>query len=213
MKKLFILSTFTCFLITSYGQEKSSLEKVYFQIGGGGMSNKGFFGEMSLNAALKKNWIVSLTYLSAEMEPKNLPSDYDPGYSFILGTNANPTIELNTVALTAGKYAQLARKVWFSAEAGLSVVNGEKLNFSHQQSQIIDWGPLGQSKTSNYSYTTEKKTTVGGLFKADMNWSFVPFAGIGFGVHANANSIQTSVGYEFKLMLGHFYKRNKNKKG
>ena len=56
--------------------------------------------------------------------------------------------------------------------------------------------------SANYSVQKENKTTIGGVLKADFNWAFLPFAGLGAGVYANFNSIQSPVGFEIKLLIG-----------
>ena len=50
---------------------------------------------------------------------------------------------------------------------------------------------------------------MGAMLKADFNWAFASFAGVGAGVFANLNSIQSPVGFQIKLLIG---KMNKQKK-
>jgi len=47
------------------------------------------------------------------------------------------------------------------------------------------------------------------MLKADFNWAFSSFAGLGGGVFANINSIQSPVGFHIKLIVG---KMNREKK-
>ncbi len=51
---------------------------------------------------------------------------------------------------------------------------------------------------------------MGAMLKADVNWAFASFAGLGAGVFANFNSIQSLVGFQIKLIVG---KMNRDKKG
>jgi hypothetical protein len=104
-----------------------------------------------------------------------------------------------------GKYFETGRKTWFTTEAGLSIVSGQELKFT---SQPIETGFLYWS--SNYSVQKENKTTIGGVLKADFNWAFLPFAGLGAGVYANFNSIQSPVGFEIKLLIGKMNTKRKH---
>jgi hypothetical protein len=56
--------------------------------------------------------------------------------------------------------------------------------------------------TSNYETTVENKNTIGGVLKADVNWAFASFMGMGCGVYANINSVQSPTGFYVKLMIG-----------
>ena len=104
---------------------------------------------------------------------------------------------MDILSLTIGKYFETGRKTWFTTEAGLSFVNGQKIEFT---SQPVVTELLYVS--SNYDYKKDKKTGFGGVLKADFNWSFLPFEGLGTGVFANFNSLQSAVGFELKLLLG-----------
>jgi hypothetical protein len=144
------------------------------------------------------------------MNPKNLPSDYEQGFTVIFLIpipDAMPAVDMNVVSFTAGKILPVSRKVWFSGEAGISIVSGETMNFTRQSSTstgfFFDYIP------SNYSYTSEKKSTMGAMLKADFNWAFCRFAGLGLSAHANLNSIQSTTGLEFKLLVGNLAKKKK----
>src|SRR5215831_12383355 len=106
MKKLTILSTLVILLaLYSKAQEQTSgIQKFYFQAGAGGGAHDAVFGELSLHAVLKKNWMIGLSYQSTTMNPKNLPSNYEPGYTIVFFfpiPDPMPTVNMNLVSLTA----------------------------------------------------------------------------------------------------------------
>ena len=124
---------------------------------------------------------------------------------------------MNIYSLTAGKYFPAGRKIWFTTEAGISLVNGEKViyrpsvirndNFYDGYNVITDFLLLfgisnEVSSYSNYSTSIENKKTIGGMLRADFNWAFSSFMGLGAGVFANFNSIQSPVGCQLKLTIG-----------
>ena len=85
----------------------------------------------------------------------------------------------------------------FTTEAGLLIINGQTYSFTRQ--------PVtnnGLYFSSNYAANVESKTTIGGMPKADFNWAILRFLGLGAGVFANFNSLQSLVGFQVKLMLG-----------
>jgi len=49
------------------------------------------------------------------------------------------------------------------------------------------------------------------MLRADYNWAFLPFMGLGTGVFANFNSIQSPIGLQVKLMLGIMRRQSKVK--
>jgi hypothetical protein len=104
---------------------------------------------------------------------------------------------MNLFSFTGGKCWEAGSKIWFTAEAGISIVTGEKMIFT---SQPVVWD--GWYVSSNYAVKKENKTTIGGMLKADFNWAFLPSMGLGAGVFANFNSIQTPVGEQIKLIFG-----------
>jgi len=192
--------------LSSFGQTKeTTINKIYLQLGTGPCSYKGFSGEVGIQAVLKNNWIGSFSYNSLTMDPKNVPSDYRPGYTTLLFVSFenSPTISMDVYSLTTGKYFKTGRNTWFSTEGGLSYVNGEKVNYTRNARDLTGWNLLIiGDEPSNYSTTVEKQTTMGGVLKADFNWAFASIAALGAGFNANVNSIQSTVGFEVKLSLG-----------
>jgi hypothetical protein len=194
------------FCSAAFSQSKTaSLTKIYFQAGAGAENKKGIFSDLGVQAVLKNNWTTTLSYHSIDMEPKNLPADYDPGYIIILLIpipNKTPGIDMKALSFTIGKYYRGGKNTWFTTEAGLSLVNAREMKFA-KTSDDPSWNIIvfGE-KLSNYTYTDEKKTTLGAMLKADFNWAFSSFAGVGAGAFANFNSIQSPVGFQIKLILG-----------
>jgi hypothetical protein len=192
----------SCFLnlATSAQTKETAVKKVYGQIGVGAAGKNGVVADLGIQAILKKNWTATVSYQSIEMDPKNLPADYEQGYTiiFILPLyDEFPAVKMNLISFTAGKYFETGRKTWFTTEAGISIVTGDKLTFTPQPAIHDIW-----YATSNYSVTKETTTTVGAMLKADFNWAFSPYVGLGAGVFANFNSIQAPVGFQVKLLFG-----------
>src|SRR5678810_320155 len=106
MKKLFSAMLIVINL-SSFGQTKeTTINKIYLQLGTGPCSYKGFSGEVGIQAVLKNNWIGSFSYNSLTMDPKNVPSDYRPGYTTLrfVSFENSPTISMDVYSLTTGKY-------------------------------------------------------------------------------------------------------------
>lgn len=112
---------------------------------------------------------------------------------------------MDLISFTAGKFFETGRKTWFTTETGFSIVNGDKMNFTSQP-VVLDIVHY----SSNYSVKKEKKTTIGGMLKADFNWAFLPFLGLGAGAFANFNSIQSPVGFQVKIICGWMNRKRKN---
>jgi hypothetical protein len=205
---LFILST------SSFAQKTPGIQKLYAEVGIGGTNYNGFHTSAGIHGVLKNNLVIGLSYHSINMEPNNLPKDFDPGYAiflFIPIPNPNPDIDMSIVSIEAGKKFNGGKNIWFSTTAGLSLVNANKLSFSRT---TVDpsWDILFFGEQySNYNYTKENKSAIGATLKADFNWAFASFAGLGAGVFTNFNSIQSPVGYNLKLILGKTGRVKRNK--
>jgi len=201
---LLILATVS-FCQQTGGQAKPpGLRKIYFQAGTGLTSSNGISFNLGVQAVLKNNWVATISYQGIEMNAKNIPADYEPALDFII-LDPLPTNDMKVFNFTMGKYFETGRKTWFTTEAGLAVVTGQELKFT---SQPVETGFFYWS--SNYAVQKENKTTIGGVLKADFNWAFLPFAGLGAGVFANFNSIQSPVGFEIKLLIGKMNTRRKS---
>jgi hypothetical protein len=210
MAFFFLLLCLSC--TDNYGQTKgTAFKKMYLQIDAGGCNKNGLFSEFSIGTVLKKNWTATLSYHGVtDMTPKKQPSDYDPGYSaffYIQFPNETPSIKMNLFSLTAGKFLKTGKNTWFNAEGGLSLVNGEKVNYT--PATVDQAGDAFGYKTPNYTTTKENKTTIGVMLRTDFNWAFSSYAGMGAGVFANINSIQSPVGFQVKLMVGWMNRKKK----
>jgi hypothetical protein len=206
--------------LQSIGQTGNVITKCYGQgsLGGGSFNN--FYSDLSLETVFKNKWSASIMYQDLEMKPNNVPGDYIPATreGFVLffpyaSTIPVDNVDMHLISVTGGRYFRLGRNTWATTEAGLSFVKGEKLKFTpvpiqHESSD----GILGSEDytSSNYETTHESKNTIGAMVKADINWAFASFMGIGAGVYGSFNSIQSPVGYHIKLMIGMTGKQKKH---
>lgn len=185
---------------TNNETKKSSIKKFYLQAGAGASSSTGASLDFGVQAILKSNWTVGISYKLLQMDPKNLPANYEPGVTFLIFFpvyDDMPLNDLGVFSLTAGKYFEAGRKTWFTAEAGLSFVNGQQFKFTSQP-VITELFYV----SSNYSFQEEDKTGFGGMLKADFNWAVLPYVGLGASAFANFNSVQSAAGFEVKLLFG-----------
>jgi hypothetical protein len=202
-KCCFIFFLLNCFIAATAQSNKNPVTKIYLQGTAGSSSRSGDYGELSLQGVVKNKWSFTLSYHDLKMKPKNLPSDYqaETGVVLFIPYTDNVKVNMKLFSITAGKYFKLGRNSWLTTEAGFSIVNGEKASFQKTASQdmgfLFFWGT-----TSNYKTTIEKKTAAGGMFRADFTWAFCRFMGLGTGVFANFNSIQSPIGFNVKLTMG-----------
>ena len=201
MKKLLPVLTFALTSFTLSAQTNSNPFKSIYVEGGGGVANhNGAYAQLGVKGVLKNNWMMGVSYYSVDMDPKNLPSDYEPGATVIIILplpDAMPSVNMKLINFTGGRFFQLGRKTWFTTEAGISIVSGKILEFKPQAVEF-DWAYI----TSNYSTTEKSKTTIGGIVKADFTWAMTRHFGLGIGTFGNVNSIQSPVGFEIKLLVG-----------
>jgi len=200
------------FMITATGQTKA-INKFYLQAGTGGGTHEAASYDLGIQTIFKNKWSATLSYHEFDMDPKNLPSDYEPetGYIFFIPYTYTVQANMKIVSLTAGRYFKMGINTWATTEAGLSYVSGEKVSFQH--SQVTNTNLLIFATTSsNYTTTKEKKSAVGIMMQTDVNWAFSSFMGLGAGVFANINSIQSPIGFQVKLMVGNMGREKKNRK-
>lgn len=204
---IFLWLCLVCSVTFSQVKEKP-IKKIYLQVASGPSNHNGAFYEAGIQVVLKNNWVTTFSYHGIEMNPKNLPSDYEQGYVYLIFPfyDEFPVTKMDLFSFTAGKLFEAGRKIWFTTEAGFSLVNGETMSFSKQP---IVWD--GLYKSSNYSVSKENKTTIGGMLKADFNWAILRFLGLGAGVFVNLNSLQSPVGFQVKLMVGKLNLKRKQK--
>lgn len=206
MKKIIICNILLVLAAASFCQQtnneakKSSIKKFYLQTGAGITTGDGTAVDFGMQAVLKNEWTIGISYKSIEMKPKNLPGNYERGVVIALFFpfyDEWPYNEMDIISVTLGKYFETGRKTWFTAEGGLSFVNGQKIEFTSQP-VVTELFYI----SSNYSYKKEDKTGVGAMLKADFNWAVLPFAGVGAGFFANINSVQSALGFEVKFICG-----------
>ena len=193
-------------------QNTKPLSKIYLQAGAGGGTYNSSDYDLGLKAVFNNKWSMTLSYKGLEMRPKNLPSDYqaETGYVLFIPYTYEATTDMSLVSLTAGKYFRLGKNFWATTEGGLSYVKGEKLTFERTQS-VSSNILIAASTSSNYNSFKENKSTVGAMLQADINWAFCSFMGLGAGVYANVNSIQSPVGFNIKLLVGKMGREKKHK--
>jgi hypothetical protein len=215
--KTLINRTFLCIMslalmIAASGQTKT-ISKFYFQGGAGGGTHESGSYDLGIQAIFKNKWSATLSYQELSMTPKNLPADYqgETGYVLFIPYSDEVDAKMNLLSVTAGRYFKLGRNTWATTEAGLSYVSGEKVSFQH--SQVTSTNVIfAASTSSNYSTTKENKSAVGFMMKTDVNWAFSSFMGLGAGVFANVNSIQSPIGFHIKLLVGNMGREKKNRK-
>ena len=212
INRIFSCIILLAFFSTATGQTKT-MNKLYLQAGAGGGTHEAASYNLGIQTIFKNKWSATLSYHEFDMDPKNLPSDYEPETVIILFIPITYTVQANMkiVSLTAGRYFKMGRNTWATTEAGLSYVSGEKVSFQHSEvtsSYLIIAGSI----SSNYSTTKEKKSAVGFMMQSDVNWAFSSFMGLGAGVFANINSIQSPIGFHVKLLVGNMGREKKNRK-
>lgn len=197
----------------STAQTTRTISKIYLQAEAGGGTYKSTDAGFGLKTIIHNKWSMTLSYKAMEMKPKNLPSDYQPetGYVFFIPYTYEVTTDMKMINLSAGRYFNLGKNFWATTEGGLSYVKGEKVNFERTEpvsGNII----IVSTTTSNYNSTKENKSTMGAILQADINWGFASFMGLGAGVYANINSVQSPVGIHLKLLIGKTGRVKKHKR-
>ncbi|HEV8505423.1 MAG TPA: hypothetical protein VGQ53_08490 [Chitinophagaceae bacterium] len=199
-------------LVIISNAQTGPVNKFYLQGGIGASSYSGGSAEVGFQTIFKNKWSATLSYQTLTMDPRNEPSDYqaETGYVFFMPYTNEVDTRMSVVSLTAGRYFKLGKKTWATTEGGLSYVSGEKVNFERTEvtsSNIIIFAYTG----SNYTTSKETKSSLGVAMRADLNWAFASFMGLGCGVFANINSIQSPVGFQVKLIVGKMGREKKNK--
>ena len=212
INRIFLCIVSLAFMITATGQTKAN-NKFHLQGGAGVGTHESGSYDLGIQAIFKNKWSATLSYQELSMSPKNKPADYqgETGYALFIFYSDEVTAAMNLINLTAGRYFKLGRNTWATTEAGLSYVSGEKVSFQHSQvtsTNLI----LFASTSSNYTTTKENKSAVGFMMKTDVNWAFSSFMGLGAGVFANVNSIQSPIGFHIKLLVGNMGREKKDKK-
>ncbi len=201
MKYLIVVAIFVVSVISVNGQNTPEhLPKYYLHIGGGPSIHNGAFADFGGTTIFQNKWIASVSYQNFDMNASNLPADYQEGYTTVLifpFSDEMPSITMTSVNLMTGRYFPLGRKTWITAQGGLALTRGDKLTFTRQPVESNSW-----YVSSNYDVHKESASGAGAIIQADFIWAFVPYVGIGAGVFANMNSVQSTVGLQFKLVGG-----------
>ena len=210
--RIFLCIMSLALMITASGQTKT-MSKFYFQAGAGGGTHESGYYDLGIQAIFKNKWSATLSYQELSMTPKNQPADYhgETGYVLFIPYSYEVDAKMNLLSVTAGRYFKLGRNTWATSEAGLSYVSGEKVSFQHSE-VTSSFVFIAASNSSNYTSTKEKKSTVGFMMQTDINWAFSSFMGLGAGVFANVNSIQSPIGFHIKLLVGNMGREKKNRK-
>ncbi|MEO6221596.1 MAG: hypothetical protein ABIO81_14280 [Ginsengibacter sp.] len=196
--------------LTVFAQEPKTLNKIYLQMGAGGGTFNSIDGGFAATAIIKNKSSITLSYHHLEMKPKNQPSDYqaETGYVFFIPYTNQITSNMDFVSLTAGKFYRLSKKIWATTEGGLSYTRGEKVEYKKAQS-VSSTIIIAETTTSNYTTTKENKSVLGVMLQSDINWAFCSFIGVGAGVYANLNSVQSPIAFQIKLLIGKMGRENK----
>jgi hypothetical protein len=197
MKKNTMLLLFVTITAAAFSQERvAAVQKMYGGLGSVLVHKNGYGSEAGFQVVWKKNWTTALYYQSGEADPKNLPDDYEQGYTLVF-PDPWPAVAFKMISITGGKAVDLGRRFWLTTEGGLSFVKAEKMTFRRQSSSgNILYTP------SNYTTTTENGSAVGGVVWADLHWAILRFAGLSLGGFVQFNSLQTAPGIVTKLILG-----------
>ena len=209
--RVFLCIMSLALIITATGQTKT-MSKFYFQAGAGGGTHESGSYDLGIQAIIKNKWSATLSYQELSMTPKNQPADYqgETGYVLFIPYTDDVDATMSLISLTAGRYFKLGRNTWATTEAGLSYISGEKVGYQHSQvtsTNVI----IAASTSSNYTTTKENRSAVGFMMKTDVNWAFSSFMGLGAGVFANINSIQSPIGFHIKLLVGNMGREKKNR--
>lgn len=182
--------------------KNSPLKKIY-ATGGVGIANRsGNVKTFSVEAAILKNILITVSKLSIKGSPNELPEDYLPAYSNSGWGSENyyygpADVTMDAYTISGGKIFSLSKRFWFSSQLGISYIRADKQEFTKQTPTPVFW-----YTTSNYSYTMHKRNLIGGQLKLDLNWAITKFAGIGFEVFSAFNSQQPHKGCNVKLLVG-----------
>src|SRR6186997_1948351 len=83
INRIFLCIMSLAFIITASGQTKT-MNKFYLQAGAGGGTHEAASYDLGIQSIFKNKWSATLSYHEFDMDPKNLPSDYEPETVIIL---------------------------------------------------------------------------------------------------------------------------------
>ncbi len=167
------------------------VEKVYMS------ANAGTGTALGLTMHFNNKWAGMITKESREMEAKNVPKDFDPGYTtvfYIPIENAPPNDRYETYSLSMGRVlSKKSEKAWVMATAGISLCNYTSNEFTRKNTVenyndllliFLGFGGTG----SNYSSKEVKKTGFGASLGLQANVNLFRFMGLGGGANLQVNT-------------------------
>lgn len=167
------------------------VSKAYLSANGGSGTALGF--TMHFN----NRWAGMITKETGDFEAKNLPNDYDAGYTsflFFSFENSKPRESYETYSVSMGRVlTKHSDKAWVMATGGLSVCNYTANEFTRKKIVVDYYDPLlmlfGLGGTeSNYSTKQVKKTGFGASLGLQANVNLFRFMGIGGGANLQVNT-------------------------
>jgi hypothetical protein len=206
----------------SNGQTKEKeIRKIYGQAGFGTSALGGYLTDWSILAVFKNNCTVSFSILDIRPKPDKMDV-VDEGDSwlrdwvpYVPDTRINQVIgrsvtdcRVTVYSVTGGKCFEWGRSAWVTTEAGVLVVQVEEVTH-----KLVARGGTFYPDP-NYKPESEKLTGGGVLFKADLNWAFSSFVGMGVGTFLGFNSTGNPAGLagiEIKAIVGRMYRKSKGK--
>jgi hypothetical protein len=121
-------------------------------------------GTFQFNMHFNNKWVGFMGYEIGSPTSKNMPSDYQHGYSMLLGVefkDSNPDDSYSLVTLGMGKVlTKSSDKAWVIATAGISFGSYQEQHFTPTPSESFNWILIG-GRNANYQTKAESKTMVG----------------------------------------------------
>lgn len=217
MKKQLFLTVVIClqfglFNLTIAAQVSDSsrpVNRFYGQAAAGVAFRKGGVTELGIQGVHKNKWSATLSYHRLNLTPANQPGNYQAGSGtafFIIPTGEEEArVKVKLFSLTAGKVFKTGYKGWCTIEGGVSRSSGHKVRYQYQSVTYTDpflvlLGTTGSS--SNYKFSYEKKSGTGAMIRTDFNWALNKDIGLGVGMFASINPVQSAGGLSLKILFG-----------
>ena len=199
---LYLLSSQTAF--SQYYQKQGTeleLSALYLGIGGGVTNNGDLYG-LGACFLLSNHWGGSISMKVNSHASKNLPSDYQSGFTILSDGNINDKLKCITIAVLR-EFSPDAN-IRFVVEAGPSYNLLTQPEFTPVQNP--GW------LSSNYDVSTHNvESTVGLSMRGKAEWAFSKIVGLEIASFSNINTIQPFTGVEICLNMG--FVRKKHKRG
>ena len=189
-------------------EEKDKAVNRYFISAFFGLRGAGLQGEVQFSS----RWLTYARYSGYNLKPGSLPSNYDPGYTNIVGFQftENPTEPLNAVSVGAGRVlTRPGQKGWVAVKTGLAIANATTLKFypagTVNEINLILIG----GRDASHTHTETKHSGIGGHFAIEGNLNVSRIFGFGFGVETIVFGPRSTVQPYLSLNLGHMKPRKK----